>query len=64
MKRKEYCFTLHSQVEAENQKLNSLIGASGERRDSLNDAYLEDSRQTITELQKEIQTLRGQVSTI
>lgn len=48
-------------VEAENQKMNSLIGASGERRSSLNDTDPEASRQTIKDLQKEIQTLRGQL---
>lgn len=44
--------------------MNSLIGASGERRSSLNDTDLEASRKAINDLQKEITTLRGQVGTM
>lgn len=45
------------QVEAENQKLNSLAGASGEGRGIDTEA----TRRTLTELQEETQALRQQV---
>ncbi|KAG0723108.1 hypothetical protein GWK47_043260 [Chionoecetes opilio] len=50
-------------VEAENQKLNSVMGASGEGRGwAQDDTEPEATRRMLTELQKEIQALRGQLN--